>query len=219
MKTRPALTTITRSRYDRLAPRYDLMMGLMERLGMARLRRLLWSRVEGRVLEVGVGTGANLPFYPNGSRIVAIDLSPRMLDRAREKARKGRLPVGLGLMDAQALGFKDGSFDVAVGSWVFCSVPDPLVGLRELKRALRPGGRLLLLEHVRLPGLPGRLMDLLNPLAVRLGGENINRNTVENVRRAGFQIEEARPFLWGLVRLIQARGLPGGSPAIPPPRG
>ena len=195
----------TRAPYDRLAGRYDLMMGLMERLGMARLRRLLWSRVEGRVLEVGVGTGANLPFYPNGSRVVAIDLSPGMLERAQLKARNAGLPVGLGLMDAQALGFKDSSFDVAVGTWVFCSVADPILGLRELKRALRPGGRLLLLEHVRLPGLLGRFMDLLNSLAVRLGGENINRDTVENVRRAGFQMEEARPILGGLVRLIQAR--------------
>src|SRR3990170_7532114 len=125
MKTRPPLTALTRSRYDRAARSYDLAMGLMERVGMARLRRLLWSRVEGRVLEVGVGTGANLPFYHNGSRIVAIDLSPRMLDRAREKARKACLPAGLGLMDTQALGFKKDSFDVAVGSWGFCSVPDP----------------------------------------------------------------------------------------------
>ena len=205
MKSHTPLTTLIHSRYDRLAPRYDLTVGLMEGLEMARLRRLLWARVEGRVLEVGVGTGANLPFYPNGSRVVAIDLSPRMLERAREKGKKARLPVGLGLMDAQALGFKASSFDMAVGTWVFCSVPDPILGLRELKRVLRPGGRLLLLEHVRLPGFLGRLMDRLNPLAVRLGGENINRDTVEYVREAGFQIEEARPILGGLVRLIQAR--------------
>jgi hypothetical protein len=83
-------------------------------------------------------------------------------------------------------------------------VADPVLGLRELKRALSRG-RLLLLEHVRLPGFPGRLVDLLNPMAVRVGGENINRDTVENVSRAGFRIEEARPFLGGLVRLIQAR--------------
>jgi len=195
----------TQAPYDRLARRYDLAMGFMERMGLARLRRMVCSRVDGRVLEVGVGTGANLPFYPVGSRILAIDVSLKMLERARAKARKARLPVSLGLMDAQALGFKDGSFDMAVATWVFCSVADPILGLRELKRALRPKGRLILLEHVRLPGLRGRFMDLLNPLAVRLGGENINRNTLENVRRAGFQIEEARPFLGGLIRLIQAR--------------
>ena len=180
-------------------------MGLLERMGMARLRRLAWSRAEGRVLEVGVGTGANFPFYPGGSRVVAVDVSLGMLRRALAKAKKAGFPVSLGLMDAQALGFKDGSFDMAIATWVFCAVADPVLGLTELKRALRPGGRLILLEHVRLPGLRGRFMDLLNRLTVRLGGENINRNTLENVRRAGFQIEEARPILGGLVRLIQAR--------------
>ena len=205
MKSTPPLTARTPAPYDRLARPYDLAMGLLERLGMARLRQRLWSQVEGTVLEVGVGTGANFPFYPKGSRVVAIDLSSGMLERAREKARKSGVGVSLGLMDAQALGFKDGSFDMAVGSWVFCAVRDPLLGLREMKRALRPGGRLILLEHVRLRGLPGRLMDLLNRLTVRLGGENINRNTEETVRRAGFQIEESRSFLGGLVRLIRAR--------------
>ena len=204
------LTDLTKKRYDRQANRYDFMEGLMGRLGMRRLRRLLWSRVDGgKVLEVGVGTGANFPFYPRKGEIVAIDFSPRMLARAREKARKENLPVHLEEMDVQALAFPAASFETVVGSWVFCSVPDPGRGLREAHRVLRPGGRLLLLEHVRLPGILGRLQDLLNPLIVRLGGENINRNTVENVRRAGFQIEEVRPFLGGLIRLIQASS-PGG---------
>jgi ubiquinone/menaquinone biosynthesis C-methylase UbiE len=159
------------------------------------------------VLEVGVGTGAGILFYPEGAVVAGVDLSSGMLERARRRVDASRGGPDLVLGDAQCLGFADGAFDSAAATFVFCSVPDPVRGLRELRRVVRPGGRILLLEHVRID-LPvvGRLMDLLNPIAVRLGGEHINRRTTENVRRAGLElVGEERHGPFGLVRLIEAR--------------
>jgi len=200
-------TKLTQRRYDRQAATYDLHGALLERLAGGRWRRLLWSKVEGdRVLEVGVGTGINLAYYPPGAGVVAIDLSPKLLARAADKARKNGKPVELGLMDAQRLAFADDSFDCAATSFVFCSVPDPIAGLTEVRRVLKPGGRLVLLEHVRLRNrLLGWLMDLLNPILVRLSGANINRDTVANMERAGFQVVAVHGLLAGLVKLIEAR--------------
>jgi ubiquinone/menaquinone biosynthesis C-methylase UbiE len=158
------------------------------------------------VLEVGVGTGRNLPYHPPQSEMAAIDISPKLLAKAARKAQKNGRAVEMGLMDAQRLAFADGSFDCAVATFVFCSVPDPLVGLEEVRRVLKPGGRFLLLEHVRLRGrIPGWLMDRLNPLLVRLSGANINRDTVDNVAKAGFEIVAVDSHMFGLVKLIEAR--------------
>jgi phosphatidylethanolamine/phosphatidyl-N-methylethanolamine N-methyltransferase len=147
-----------------------------------------------------------MPYYPNGMTITAIDLSPRMLEQARMRAAQDRVVVELREADVQALPFPDASFDTVIATCVFCSVPDPVLGLRELWRVLIPGGQLLLLEHV-LSHRPllGPIMGVLNPLVVRMMGANINRETVENVRRAGFtdlQIED----LWlDIVKRIEAR--------------
>jgi ubiquinone/menaquinone biosynthesis C-methylase UbiE len=138
--------------------------------------------------------------------MVAIDLSPKLLARAANKAHKKGTAVELGLMDAQRLAFADGAFDCAATSCVFCSVPDPVAGLTEVQRVLKPGGRFILLEHVRSGWRPlGWLMDLLNPLMVRLAGVNINRDTVANVERAGFQLVAVDSSFGGLVKLIEAR--------------
>lgn len=148
----------------------------------------LWQWVRGpRLLEVGVGTGGNFPYYPAGSQITAVDLSPRMLQRARSRAARAGVQVGLCEADAQALPFPNASFDTVVATCVFCSVPDPVLGLREIRRVLAPGGQLLTLDHVlsRRP-LRRPLLRLTNPLVARLIGANIDRETVENVRRAGF---------------------------------
>ncbi len=200
-------TALTRARYDRIAPVYDVIEWFTERTAFAAWRRQLWAGVPaGRVLEVGVGTGKNLPFYPPGAQVIAIDLSERMLERARRRAAALGVPVDLRWMDVQHLEFPDAAFDAAVATFVFCSVPDPIAGLRELGRVVRPEGDIWLLEHMRVDRpFIGPLMDLLNSLVVRVTGANINRRTVENVRRAGLTPVSVKP-LWGeLVRLIHAR--------------
>ncbi len=200
-------TRATRTRYDRIAPIYDLMEGLSEP-HFRPWREKLWAGMpDGLTLEVGIGTGKNLPFHPRAARMVGVDLSDRMLERAR--ARAGRLgrTIDLRVMDAQALDFPTHSFDAVAATFVFCSVPDPVRGLQELGRVVKPGGVIALLEHVRIEAAPwGRMLDALNPLVVRLWGANINRRTVENVQAAGLRIECVESLgPLGMVKLIRAR--------------
>jgi ubiquinone/menaquinone biosynthesis C-methylase UbiE len=186
---------------------YDRMEALSERR-FHPWRQRLWSLVEGsHVLEVGVGTGKNMPFWPPTVEMTAIDLTPGMLDKAQQRAADLKITADVRLGDVQTLEFPDASFDTAVATCVFCSVPDPVLGLRELKRVVKPGGQLILLEHVRSShAVIGQLMDVLNPLVVRVMGANINRRTVENVRAAGWSIEQAEDLgLGGILRLIVAR--------------
>jgi phosphatidylethanolamine/phosphatidyl-N-methylethanolamine N-methyltransferase len=201
-------TARTEARYDRIAPIYNLMEVLPERQ-FRPWREKLWSQVPaGRVLEVGVGTGKNLPYHPAGADVVGIDISQRMLERARQRAEDLDKPVELHQMDAQQLDFPDDVFDATVATFVFCSVPDAIQGLRELGRAVKPGGQILLLEHVRVnePEIIGKVMDLLDPLVLRLIGPHINRRAEENVRRAGLEVERVGSLApLGLVKLIFAR--------------
>jgi ubiquinone/menaquinone biosynthesis C-methylase UbiE len=200
-------TRATRARYNRLAPFYDRMEAMSERRAFATWRQELWRRVRGpRVLEVGVGTGKNMPFYPKDAQVTAIDLSPAMLQRASAKAAREGYAADLRLMDAQLLDFPDGTFDTVVGTFVFCSVPDAVRGLREVRRVTKPGGQILLLEHMRSPNRAvGFMMDLLNPIVVRIMGANINRHTVENAIAAGLTILHVDDLaLGGIVKMIEA---------------
>lgn len=179
----------------------------MERFVAARWRPLLFTGLTGRILELGVGTGKNLPHYPVDAFVTAIDPAERMLEKARRRAKADGIDVTLLQADAQELPFDKESFSAIVASFVFCSVADPGKALSEALRVLEAGGELRLLEHQRPPQPKlARSFDLLNPLAVRLTGANINRPTDATVAASGFSLDSSQPLdRFGIVRLIKAR--------------
>ena len=198
-------TATARRRWDRASAMYNWQVWPMELMGMRRFRRQALDQVTGpRVLEVGVGTGINLPDYPPGVEVDGIDLSPGMLARARRRTGI-RAQIRLHEMDVQQLAFEAGTFDNVVSTCVFCSVPDPIAGFKEIRRVLKPDGRAVFLEHVR-PNGPrlGRIFDRLDPLVSR-AGPHINRRTVENVRAAGLTVATERNLWVDIVKLIVAR--------------
>ncbi|HYE84490.1 MAG TPA: class I SAM-dependent methyltransferase [Clostridia bacterium] len=177
----------TMRRYDRVSAIYDIFEAPMEMVALKQWRKGLMDELYGNVLEVGVGTGKNIEYYPKGIDITGIDFSQGMLKRARQRAEKLGKKVELLQMDAQSMDFSDNTFDTVFTTCVFCSVPDPVIGLKEIRRVCKESGRIILIEHVRSEKkLLGLLMDVLNPVVVNLYGANINRRTVENVRNAGF---------------------------------
>jgi ubiquinone/menaquinone biosynthesis C-methylase UbiE len=197
------ITGAVRRRYNRFAPLYDVFIDRAP----SKWWELLWSKVEGkRILEVGVGTGKSFPFYPSGAEMTAIDFSPGMLSRARAKAGKHNVKVRLIEMDIQHLEFKDNTFDTVAASVVFCSVPHPVRGLMEVKRVCKPGGKVILLEHVLSENpIAARLMNILNPIGFWLIGDNINRKTVRDVKDSGLIIEQITDLSAGIFKLIEAR--------------
>jgi ubiquinone/menaquinone biosynthesis C-methylase UbiE len=200
------LSNRTRRRYDRLAFAYDVLEAPLERLRFAGWRKRLRNRIAGPVaLEVGVGTGKNFPYYPSGEQVVGIDLSPHMLMRARQKASKLDLNIDLCEMDVQSLEFPDHYFDTVFATFVFCSVPEPIDGLRELRRVCKPSGRLLLIEHMRPENFVlGLIFDVLNPMVVRMMGANINRRTMDNIRSADWNVRIEENLSSDIVRWIEA---------------
>lgn len=195
-----------RQRYDRLAPWFDGLEGFLEGLIFRRLRKKLWAMADGEhILEVGVGTGKNFGFYPEFARMTAIDFSPKMLEQAQRKRERKQIQVDLDLMDVQRLYYADNSFDTVVASFVFCSVPSPRKGLKEIYRVLKPGGQLLLLEHVLSSNkFMAMLMNLLNPLVLRLVGANINRQTIKNVQACQFRSILIDPSSSDMIKVIRA---------------
>jgi ubiquinone/menaquinone biosynthesis C-methylase UbiE len=191
--------------WDRLSAAYDLMMAPLERLIFRRWRRRLAEELTTPqfFLEVGGGTGANLDHYPPDARGIVTDLSPAMLARAARRRRPAA--IRLVVADAQQLPFRDAVFETVVATLVFCGVPDQLQGLRESRRVLRPGGRLVAVEHVRPGGILGYAFDLLNPLTVLTIGDHINRRTAARVLEASFAVERVRSGAAGVVQMIVAR--------------
>jgi ubiquinone/menaquinone biosynthesis C-methylase UbiE len=197
----------TKEKYNRNAHRYDLMELFPESFFFGRFRKELFASVRGKkILEVGVGTGKNIPYYPMRSDITAIDFSDEMLKRARKKAKELHSTVDLKIMDIESMTFESDSFNAVIATFVFCSVPDPIRGLKEVRRVLTPDGHFYALEHVRPKGFfLGKLFDNLAPFVERRTGVNINRNTVNNIRNAGFDIERETDLLFDIFKLIIAR--------------
>jgi len=196
-----------KKRYDRIAPYFDAMEAVMEGLFFKNWRKKLWSKVDGHhILEVGVGTGKNFEFYPTEAQLTAIDFSEKMLKQALQTKNRKSVAVDLDLMDVQSLAYADNSFDTVIGSFVFCSVPLPIKGLKELYRVCRPGGQVLLLEHV-ISSKPffAKLMNSINPIVLALVGANINRNTVKNVKACGFASVRVDDRSGHIIKLIEAR--------------
>jgi ubiquinone/menaquinone biosynthesis C-methylase UbiE len=198
-------TARARRVWDRYAPRYDRDMAFWERVLFGDGRAWVCSWAEGEVLEVGVGTGRNLPFYPTGVRLTGVDLSPAMLAVAGDRARAVGREVALREADAQALPFADASFDTVVCTLSLCAIPDDRAAIGEMRRVLRPGGRLLLLDHVDSSRRAVRVVQrLVETVTVRLAGEHFTRRPLPLVAEAGFVIEESQRFKAGIVERLVA---------------
>lgn len=192
--------------YERQAPYYDRMIAVAERLLFAGGREWACRQVHGDVLEVGVGTGRNLPCLPDGVRLTGMELSPAMLARAEERARRLGRTVDLRVGDAQRLPFADATFDTVLATLTLCSIPDDVTAVAEMARVLRPGGRLVLLDHVASPSRVVRTVQrLLEPLFLRLAADHLLREPEDAVRRAGLVVEELVRSRAGLVLRLTAR--------------
>jgi ubiquinone/menaquinone biosynthesis C-methylase UbiE len=167
-------------------------------------KRALFAGARGRTMLVAAGTGIDFKYLPPGLEVTAIDFSPRMLAFAEKRLGESASPIELKRADVTDLEFEDDIFDTVLTSCTFCSVPDPVKGLREVRRVLKDDGRLLMFEHVRAsnPWL-GFMMDVVNPL-VRRFGPDINRRTADNVRAAGFRIEREFNVYLDMVKLFEA---------------
>jgi ubiquinone/menaquinone biosynthesis C-methylase UbiE len=191
---------------DKEAPRYDRQMNFFDRVLFADGREWACSHAEGDVLEIAVGTGRNLVHYPASTKLLGIELSREMLSRARQRLTEVQLDAELREGDAQALDFPDESFDTVIITLALCTIPDDHAAVREAHRVLRPGGKLVLLEHVRSPRLPVRAVQrLLNPLSVRFEADHLLRDPLDYLADEGFEVESATRLKWGIVERVVAR--------------
>ena len=201
------MTLKTSEKYSRIAKRYDLYEYPIELLLFQKLRVEAISYAQGKTLEVGVGTGKNFPFYCSDIELTAIDFSPAMLRIAREKQKNIQIKqLQLHAMDVQALAFSDNSFDTIISTFVFCTVPEPIVGLEELHRVLKPSGKAIFLEHMKSSHFMLNIfLYMMNFFSIRLLGTSMVRETQKNIELAGFTLQAVEHKVLDIVRLIIAK--------------
>lgn len=184
---------------------YDILMEPLERRRFREIRNNLLQDIQGRVLEIGSGTGFNFSFYKQAQKVIAIEPEPLMRDKSLPRAKRANVPLEVVLASAEELPFPDDSFDAVVGTLVLCTIPNPTKALQEISRVCKPDGSVLFFEHVRLnhPVL-GRLQDLLTPVWKHLcDGCHLNRNTLELVKQAGFQVINVERYYKKLFLVIK----------------
>jgi ubiquinone/menaquinone biosynthesis C-methylase UbiE len=203
-------TSFVRDHYNSVARRYDSVIAIPERMLFVDGRQWASGRASGDVLEVAVGTGRNLPYYRADVSVTGIDLSVEMLAIARRRANESAAPVQLHVADAQNLPFRDAAFDTVVATLALCSIPDDVRAVAEAARVLRPGGTLVLLEHVRSPSPVVRTVQrVLEPLLLRLEGDHLLRQPDQHVAQAGLHIDQLERSKLGIVLRLQASKSPG----------
>lgn len=199
------MSNADRSKWNRAAPNYE---GLAARAAERRwesFKRELFADMEGRVLFLAAGTGLDFQFFPRGRTVVAIDVSERMLKRAAVRAGQYKGTVHLHQMDVRRLAFADGAFDRVYTSCTFCSVSEPVDGLRQIRRVMRSGGTLRMFEHTGSRWFPfNAMLHACTPLS-RPFGPALNRPTVRNVRRAGFEIRRVTRHYLDVLKSVEAR--------------
>jgi len=196
--------------YNRLAKTYDRMLGPLENdARIQEARRYICNSAKGNVLEVGIGTGINIPLYPTDCNITGIDLSEKMLEKAQIQAGKHHRNIELIQADVENIPFPDDNFDTVISTFTFCLVPNPVRGLNELCRVCKSSGSILLLEHViSHKSIVALLQNLFNPITVALLRDHINRDTTSLARNAGLQILQEKLVLGDIVKLIEGRPKP-----------
>src|SRR5690625_201848 len=189
-------TELIKKRYDRISSLFDVMDHMIR----SSWRKSLLENLYGNVLEVGVGTGSNLPYYPENIHVTGIDFSPKMLAKAYEKVGESKAKIVLKEMDAQQMDFPDNTFDFVVSTCVFCSVPDLVQVLKEICIVVKLEEKILMLEHKRGENIVERIiLDLINPLTDQIIGENVNRNTIKNIEKASLKIENQRFLMTSIM--------------------
>lgn len=196
--------------YDEIADQYEKKIWFDQHiLGVARLRKNLLSKTTDKILDVACGTGLNIPLFPKGSDITAVDLSPKMLEIAHQNAIKYGLNANLAVMDAEHLEFADGSFDTVVSTLSTCTFPDPVKALQEMKRVCRPNGLILLLEHGH-SSLPwfARFQDRNEYQHYQdHAGCRWNQDPLDLVQSAGIKVLKSKRNILGMFHSIEAKPL------------